>query len=420
MNRLLLAFGTLLTAIAPSFVQAADDTSFAIKDGDRVVFYGDSITDQRLYTTFAETFIVTRFPGWKVDFTHSGWGGDRVGGGGGGPIDLRLERDVFPYKPTVMTIMLGMNDASYRAFDQKIFDTYANGYRHIIEKLKANLPGLRLTLIVPSPFDDVTRPANFEGGYNAVLLRYGQFLKELAGSSGASVADLNTSVVEATKKAKEIDAKLSEKLNPDRVHPSPAGQLLMAAALLRDWHAPALVSSVDIDLTKAMIHAEKTAATDLKVVDNGVSWTQLDQALPFPVNMKDEATKLALKSSSFVQDLNRQPLKVNGLKADNYQLKIDGKVVGDFSKADLAKGINLAEFPTPMLDQAFAVHALTLEHNNVHFDRWRHWQVPYKGRVTDESLAKVMEALDSVEAQLVAKQRETATPKPRRFELIAK
>src|SRR5712672_6136 len=98
--------------------------SFALKNGDRVVFYGDSITDQRLYTTFAETYVVTRFPNTHVTFTHSGWGGDRVGGGGGGPIDVRLERDVLAYRPTVMTIMLGMNDGSYRAFDQSIFDQY--------------------------------------------------------------------------------------------------------------------------------------------------------------------------------------------------------------------------------------------------------------------------------------------------------
>src|SRR5205809_6270511 len=93
---------------------------FALRDCDRVVFYGDSITDQRLYTTFAETYVVTRFPRLDVSFVHSGWGGDRVTGGGGGPIDLRLRRDVFAYKPTVMTIMLGMNDGSYRAFDQAI------------------------------------------------------------------------------------------------------------------------------------------------------------------------------------------------------------------------------------------------------------------------------------------------------------
>src|SRR5438270_8532360 len=107
-------------------VSAWAEDSFYLKSGDRVVFYGDSITDQRLYTTFVETFVVTRFPTLDVTFTHSGWGGDRVGGGGGGPVDLRLQRDVFPYHPTVVTIMLGMNDGSYRPFDQTLFDTFSH------------------------------------------------------------------------------------------------------------------------------------------------------------------------------------------------------------------------------------------------------------------------------------------------------
>src|SRR5947208_4629731 len=147
---------------------------FALKDGDRVVFYGDSITDQRLYTTFTETYVLTRFPKLDVSFVHSGWGGDRVTGGGGGLIDVRLPRDVFAYKPTVMTIMLGMNDGSYRTFDEKIFGTYAKGYQHIIDSVKESLPGIRITVIQPSPFDDVTQPPRFEGGYNAVLVRYSQ------------------------------------------------------------------------------------------------------------------------------------------------------------------------------------------------------------------------------------------------------
>src|SRR5437016_14632265 len=89
--------------------------NFALKDGDRVVFYGDSITDQRLYTTCTETYVLTRFPKLDVSFVHSGWGVDRVTGGGGGPIDLRLRRDVFAYKPTAMDVMLGMNDEIGRA-----------------------------------------------------------------------------------------------------------------------------------------------------------------------------------------------------------------------------------------------------------------------------------------------------------------
>ena len=195
--------------------------SFALKDGDRVVFYGDSITDQRLYTTFTETYVLTRFPKLDVSFVHSGWGGDRVTGGGGGPIDLRLRRDVFAYKPTVMTIMLGMNDGSYRAFDEKIFDAYAKGYQNIIDSVKETLPGLRITVIQPSPFDDVTQPPRFEGGYNAVLVRYSQFVKELAGQEKLGVADLNAPVVAALEKAKAADAELAKKIIPDRVHPGP-------------------------------------------------------------------------------------------------------------------------------------------------------------------------------------------------------
>src|SRR5207245_7214481 len=95
-------------------VAAGAEQKFYLKDADCVVFYGDSITDQRLYTTFTETYVVTRFPRLNVRFVHSGWGGDRVTGGAGGPVDVRLWRVVLPYNPTVLTIMLGMNDGRYR------------------------------------------------------------------------------------------------------------------------------------------------------------------------------------------------------------------------------------------------------------------------------------------------------------------
>src|SRR5437899_12271061 len=104
---LLLCFSSALSA----------QDSFALREGDRVVFFGDSITDQRRYTSFAETYVVTRFPKLDVHFVHSGWGGDRVSGGGGGPIDVRLYRDVLPYNPTVVTIMMRVDEDSYGAAD---------------------------------------------------------------------------------------------------------------------------------------------------------------------------------------------------------------------------------------------------------------------------------------------------------------
>src|SRR5271156_1114036 len=141
-------FGICTAARAQQPVNASD---FAIVDGDRVVFYGDSITEQRLYTTDIETFILTRFPERNVLFFHSGVGGDKVSGGKYGPIDLRLHRDVFDHKPTGVTIMLGMNDGFYQAFDPDIFTSYKTGYISIVDAIRNKFPQARLTLIKPSP-----------------------------------------------------------------------------------------------------------------------------------------------------------------------------------------------------------------------------------------------------------------------------
>lgn len=403
------------------FILNALAKDFALKDGDRVVFYGDSITDQRLYTTFTETYVLTRFPKLEVSFVHSGWGGDRVTGGGGGPIDVRLRRDVFAYKPTVMTLMLGMNDGSYRSFDQAIFDTYAKGYQHIIDSVKANLPGIRITVIQPSPFDDVTQPPRFEGGYNAVLVRYSQFVKELAEREKLSVANLNSPVVAALEKAKALDAELAKKIIADRVHPGASGHLLMAAELLKAWQAPALVSAVAVDAaTKKVVDAQRTKISDL-IAGDEISWTQLDESLPMPVDLNDSVVALAVKSSDFLQALNQQTLQVTGLRAASFNLKIDGEAVGVFTPEQLAAGINLATLATPMAKQAAEVHKLTLQHNNIHFQRWRQIQVPLaEGRTPQVQAAatSLMAALDAEEADVVKLQRAAAQPKPHNFQLV--
>jgi lysophospholipase L1-like esterase len=406
----------IAAALAISASALLAQGAFYLKDGDRVVFYGDSITDQRLYTTFAETYVVTRFPGMKVSFVHSGWGGDRVTGGGGGPIDTRLPRDVFAYKPTVMTIMLGMNDGEYRAFDQQVFDTYANGYRHIVDSVRAALPGIRITVLQPSPYDDVTREPRFPGGYNAVLLRFSHFLKDLAQEDRLALADLNTPVVAALARAKAADPEMAQRILPDRVHPGAAGHLLMAEALLKAWNAPPVVTSVEIDAAaKDVRRAENTHIAGLET-GPVISWTQTDGALPMPLNGRDPLVELVLRSSDFVEALDQQPLRVTGLTAARYILKIDGETVGAFTGRELAGGINLATLPTPMAKQAAEVHALTLRHNDIHFARWRTLQVPLE-KDAPARLAAAMESLDALEADVVALERTAAQPKPHRYEL---
>ena len=419
----------LLAALLIPTLARGDDSPFFLKDGDRVVFYGDSITDQLLYTTYVETFAVTRFPHLNLTFTHSGWGGDKVGGGAGGSIDRRLARDVVAYRPTVVTIMLGMNDAAYQPFKQDIFDRYASGYRHIVDELKADLPGVRLTLIQPSPYDDITREPKFEGGYNAVLLRYADFVGELARSSNSAVADLNNPLVAATKKALEVDKEKATAFNPDRVHPAPAGQLIMAQSLLKAWNAPSLVSAVSIDAKDPrIISADNAEVTDLARNGDALTWTQLDRCLPFPIShrsfvenldFKDPTVALAVKSADFFAALDRQPLKVDGLGSSDYTLSIDGSPVGTFSTYDLGSGVNLAELSTPMTKQALAVHHKTIDHTQMHKYRWRDIQMKFQAAPAEYVHSAVV-GLDGLESTIVAEQHALAQPKPHKFELKPK
>jgi lysophospholipase L1-like esterase len=406
----------ILSLLIPVATKA--QTTFSLHDGDRVVFYGDSITDQRLYTLYVETYIVTRFPRLDASFVHSGWGGDRVTGGGGGPIDVRLGRDVMPYQPTVMTIMLGMNDGSYRAFDEDIFATYTQGYQHIVESVQKALPQIRLTLIQPSPYDDVTHPPNFEGGYNAVLVRYGEWVKDYAQRIGATVADLNTPVVAVLEKANAIDPALAQKIIPGRVHPGQAGHLIMAEAILKAWNAPATVTAVEIDAAKKrVVQATSTEVSGLASHADGLTWKQTDSVLPMPFDLNDPVTALVMRCSDFIQALDQEPLRVTGLSAERYTLKIDYESIGTFTPAQLAKGINLAELSTPMSTQAMTVETLTEKHNMVHFGRWRMIQVPLAGFYAPH-LQQALDDLNAVDGELVEERRAAALPKTRTYELI--
>ena len=137
---------------------------FYLRPEDRVVFYGDSITEQNYYNQFVQLYTVTRFPRMRVHFHGAGVGGDRVTGGWAGPIDQRLARDAFVENPTVVTIMLGMNDGGYQPTTPEIDSTYKAGYRHILDSIKQHAPSARVTLIGPSPFDDVTAPPHLPEG----------------------------------------------------------------------------------------------------------------------------------------------------------------------------------------------------------------------------------------------------------------
>jgi lysophospholipase L1-like esterase len=425
LRRLMCAAVVLSTGITASL--NAQQPEFGLHNGDHVLFYGDSITDQRNYTMEIETFILTRYPGMHVQFTNSGWGGDRVTGGGGGPIDLRLQRDVSVYKPTVVTIMLGMNDGGYKTATEASNKVFFDGFRHIHDVLQQSVPQARITAIEPSPYDDVTRPPAFpvlDGApYNQSLIGYGKWIGAYAKQNNWTVADANTDFVHMLERANQTDPATAMTILPDHIHPSFGGSLMIAEAVLKSWNARPIVASVSINASGSrpkLTHTEHATVTALTNT-GGLHWSETDDALPLPLaQWKDmwgggPTVGLVIGSSDFVNALDQEPLIVSGLKDGVYALRIDGQSIGTFTNDQLTNGINLALLKTPMTDQAMSVYQLTSEHGDLHYDRWRHIEVPL-GTMPDA--APAMSALDLLESKVVEKQQQLAQSIAHNFELV--
>jgi lysophospholipase L1-like esterase len=412
-KRLLLLVICVTFTILPAPAQSSTD-AFALRNGDRVVFYGDSITAQRLYTRFTEDFVVSRYPEMHIDFFNAGVSGDTVEGGHGGDMETRVRRDVLPLHPTVVTIMLGMNDGRYTTEYDKNFAAYADGYRHLVAALRASLPDVRLYLIRPSPYDEIAHPPLI-AGYNSVMLRYGQFVADLGRELGIAVIDFNQPLTAALQAGMRIDPAMAGSLLPDRIHPSPAAHWIMAAALAEAWHLDPVVSSVTIDAQAAKIAGEERSTVRQVAIANGaVSWTQLDRAVPLPLELNDTMTQFLLKISD-LGAVDQEMLRVSGLTAPHYTLLIDGQKVGSFTREDLNSGVNLALIQTPIEQGAKAVDWTSDDRAKLSSTRF--------DLVTESetipSRQEANAALDVLDRDMIDSEYKSAQPKAHAFELVA-
>ncbi|MEX2091345.1 MAG: SGNH/GDSL hydrolase family protein [Pirellulales bacterium] len=382
---------------------------FYLRDGDRVVCYGDSITEQAHYTLPIEVFLRTRCPQLKVSFINSGWSGDRAWGGEGGTLDERLRRDVIAHRPTVVTVMLGMNDGYYMNYDPKAVAAFKASLESLVDTLERELPGVRITLLGTSPYDDVTpgdQPdweQGIEGGYNTIVTRFSAATREIADRRGLVFVDMNEPLVQLLTQIQATNPELARQLIPDRIHPGSAAGLVMAARLLAAWNAPATGHTTHVDATGAA---------------GGVCRMRQELPLPFSLDRNDPLTQLFVATSPDLKHFAGDTLCVTHLPFAQASLEVDGDEMGTFSAAQLAAGVDLSTLDTPLARRAAEVAKLIQLHNRLRFTRWRNLQVPFP----DEPPPGVKQAaaeLAAMEQELAALVETAARPAPHTIELSA-
>lgn len=365
-RQIFLGLIVLALAVLPAVLPAADYkvplSTPELKQGDCIVFLGDSITHQCLYTQYVEDYFYTRFPKMRLKLHNAG-----VGGAKARDALERFERDVAAYKPKYVTVLLGMNDGSYQPYNEEIFQTYRKDMTELIGRLREI--GATPILMTPTMYD--SRAARMKSRkqspemlqlYNSVLAYFGTWLREVAVESGYGFVDMYSPLNNLTLQERKKDPLFT--LIPDAVHPGPAGQLVMAYAVLNDLGFPRAVSSIRIVLAedgKVQGRATGGKISDLKSTGDGVAFTWLGDSLPFVV---PEEARLGVKLLRLGHRMSREALEVHGLPAGRYEVRVDGEVIGVYPRDALDRHIELQENDkTPQYRQALEVAEMNKERN---------------------------------------------------------
>lgn len=396
--------------LLPGLLPARAAPEFFFRNKDRVVMIGDSITEQHLHSNYVEIYTVSRFPKWTLAFRNAGIGGDTSTGG-----NRRAARDVLSFHPTAVTITFGMNDAGYGAVDPQRLEKYVAGLQGLIDQIRPT--GARVALLSTSPVEYVTPDQGKLEHYNQTLEQYAASVKEVAGRDQLLFVDQFHPHLAILEKAHGADP--ATRINGgDAVHPGPAGQWLMAWAILKGLGAPSLVSNAEVDARSRIVTQREGCTIDqLRKLPEGVAFDRSDDALTCYI--QPEARPM-LSRAPIVEDLDRYLLTVKNLPEGRYTLAIDGETCATLRASDLASGYNMALLDTgPIARQAKAVHDAVFAKNKYYHDQIFRGVV-LNPQVPEEQKAALIEERAKGMRPLEDAIREALQLKPHRFEIMRK
>lgn len=202
-----------------------------IKDGDRIVFAGDSTTDadKRVtldglgngYVRLIHDALFAFCPKENFSIVNAGVSGDTSE-----QLLARWDADVKAQRPDVVFCMIGINDV-WRHFDQ--FDPF---YRKIsIEEYGCNIEALCKSAESVRDVYFMT-PYYMERSHvdemRVMTEQYAAVMRKIAQSHGFKVIDIQ-SVFDSY-----MEGRPGQSIGWDRVHPGPIGSMLIARAVLHE------------------------------------------------------------------------------------------------------------------------------------------------------------------------------------------
>jgi lysophospholipase L1-like esterase len=318
---LLLLTSSLATA-EPKTTRSREKGLFEFRDGDRVVFVGSGFIERLQNTGYLETMLTAAMPSKNITFRNLGWSGDTVWGDAravfGSRADgfKRLLSDVALCKPTVLIVCYGENEA-YAG--EAGLEEFRSGLSTLLDSLEAT--GARIVLLGPRKHEKMPPPLPDPVKYNVDLRMYNAVIGTAAKEREHTFIDLYDlgKDQDSDERNSKLNADLYQ-LTQDGIHLSDYGNERIAeplAALLgihyqeRTFRVDAKTGAYDV-VGATILNSE--------ISTKGLEIEALDRSVPFissePTNKNSEPSS----SSGLFQ--------VDGLAEGEYQIKVDGKLVG--------------------------------------------------------------------------------------------
>lgn len=189
----------------------------------RVIFFGDSITQQGVSKNGYVTLIKKSLDSTQYEVSGAGIGGNKVY-----DLYLRMEDDVLNKKPDVVVIYVGINDVWHKQSSHTgtDYDKFLKFYQAMINKIQG--VGSKVILCTPSVIGEKKNGGN---DLDAELDKYAEGIRQLAAKNQLPVCDLRKIFTDYEHENNTADVEKGI-LTGDRVHLNENGNKLVADHLL--------------------------------------------------------------------------------------------------------------------------------------------------------------------------------------------
>ncbi len=199
----------------------------SLRNKDRIVFFGDSITllgvKPHGYITLIKDSLSKKFP--SIEIIGAGIGGNKVP-----DLLARIDTDVIAKNPTIVVIYIGINDVWHFITPGQVGtpkDVYEAGLEKIIGKIQQT--GARVILCTPSVVGEKRDGTN---QLDAQLDEYSGISRRVAQKTKIELCDLRNAFVNYLKMHNPDNAEQGI-LTADKAHLNDEGNRLVAKELLK-------------------------------------------------------------------------------------------------------------------------------------------------------------------------------------------